>query len=56
MEEVDDSLTPTCRTGGGPITGGEQAPRVDRLVHQAWWTGWKKLHGMKWKKWIYRMG
>ena len=36
-----------CRPGGGPITGGVQAPRVDKLVQQAWWTGWKKLHGLK---------
>ena len=40
-------MTAMCRPGGGPITGGVQAPRVDKLVQQAWWTGWKKLHGLK---------
>ena len=46
---IDDTLNATCRPGGGPRTGGEQAPRVDRLIQQAWWTGWKKLHGIKWQ-------
>ena len=36
-----------CRPGGGPITCGVQAERVPKLVQQAWWTGWKKLHGLK---------
>ena len=44
---IDNTMTAMCRPGGGPITGGIQAPRVDKLVQQAWWTGWKKLHGLK---------
>ena len=36
---IDNTLNATCRPGGGPRTGGEQAPRVDRLIQQAWWTG-----------------
>jgi hypothetical protein len=35
--------------GGGPITGGEQAPRYPKLLQRAFWTGWKKLHGLKWQ-------
>ena len=44
---IDNTMTAMCRPGGGPITGGIQARRVDKLVQQAWWTGWKKLHGLK---------
>ena len=43
MVATDNTLNATCRPGGGPTTGGEQAPRVHRLVQQAWWTEWKKL-------------
>ena len=46
---IDNTMIAMSRPGGGPTTGGEQAPRVDKLVQQAWWTGWKKLHGMKWQ-------
>ena len=35
---IDNTLNATCRPGG-----------IDRLVQQAWWTGWKKLHGIKWE-------
>eukprot|EP01036_Dinobryon_divergens_P054056 gene54056-72244_t len=38
-----------CRPGGGPLTDGEAAPRLPKEIQQAWWTGWKKLHGMKWQ-------
>jgi hypothetical protein len=48
MGAIDNTLNATCRPGG-PRTGGEQAPRWDRLIQQAWWTGWKKLHGIKWQ-------
>ena len=44
---IDNTMTAMCRPGGGPITGGVQARRVDKLIQQAWWTGWKKLHGLK---------
>jgi hypothetical protein len=45
---IDNTLIATCRPGGG---GGDgvQAPRVPKDVQQAWWTGWKKLHGIKWQ-------
>jgi hypothetical protein len=44
---IDNTMHAMCRPGGGPITGGVQAERVPKLVQQAWWTGWKKLHGLK---------
>jgi hypothetical protein len=37
-----------CRPGG-VMEGGAAAPRVPLEVQQAWWTGYKKLHGMKWQ-------
>ena len=44
--QIDNTLNATCRVGSGPSVGGELAPRIDRLIQQAWWTGWKKLHGI----------
>lgn len=38
------------------MTGGERAPRVDNSVQQAWFTGWKKLHGLKWQTVILANG
>jgi hypothetical protein len=38
-----------CRPGGGPKTDGELAERESKLMQQAWWTNWKKLHGLKWQ-------
>jgi hypothetical protein len=46
---IDNTITSTCRPGGGPRSGGEQAPRYPQLVQQAFYTGWKKLHGLKWQ-------
>ena len=37
------------RPGGGPSESGENARRKTRLLQQAFWTGWKKLHGLKWQ-------
>jgi hypothetical protein len=45
---IDNTMNAFCRPGG-VIDEGEQARRVPREVQQAWWTGWKKLHGMKWQ-------
>lgn len=45
---IDNTMFAMSRPGG-PSTDGESAPRVPRLVQQAWWTGWKKLHGLKWQ-------
>ena len=30
MGAIDNTLNASCRPGGGPTTGGEQAPRVSR--------------------------
>lgn len=42
---IDNTMVAMCRPGG-PSTNGE---RADPLMQRAWWTGWKKLHGMKWQ-------
>jgi hypothetical protein len=42
-------MNATCRPGGGPARDGANAPRNDPLLQQAWYNGWKKLHGMKWQ-------
>ena len=46
---IDNTMNGTCRPGGGPTRDGENAPRNDPLIQQAWYNGWKKLHGMKWQ-------
>ena len=46
---IDNTIFAMCRPGGGPTTDGEQAPRISKLMQQAFWTGWKKLHGLKWQ-------
>jgi len=46
---IDNTMFAFSRPGGGPVRGGEQSERNDKLIQQAWWTGWKKLHGMKWQ-------
>jgi hypothetical protein len=46
---IDNTICATCRVGGGPIHGGEQAQHYPKLPQQAFWTGWKKLHGLKWQ-------
>lgn len=43
---IDNTINSFCRPGGN--TGdGPAAPRVPIELQQAWYTGWKKLHGMK---------
>lgn len=46
---IDNTLFAMSRPGGGPIGEGEQAPRFPKELQRAWWTGWKKLHGLKWQ-------
>jgi hypothetical protein len=53
---IDNTMFAFCRPGGGPIRDGEQSPRVPKIVQQAWYTGWKKLHGMKWQTVILANG
>ena len=45
---IDNTINAMCRPGGGPLGEGEQAPRLSKEVQETWWTGWKKLHGLKW--------
>ena len=45
---LDDTINAFCRPGG-VMAEGPAAPRVPLEVQQAWWTGWKKLHGIKWQ-------
>ncbi len=46
---IDNTIVATTRVGGGPLREGEQAPRNSNLIQQAFWTGWKRLHGLKWQ-------
>lgn len=41
---IDNTMLAMCRPGGGPLTGGENAPRMNKEVQQAWWTGKCSLH------------
>ena len=43
---IDNTMVPFCRPGG-VMEDGPAAPRVPLEVQEAWWTGWKKLHGGK---------
>lgn len=52
---IDNTLIAMSRPGG-VLDGGENAPRVPREIQQAWYTGWKKLHGMKWQSVILANG
>jgi hypothetical protein len=45
---IDNTMVAMSRPGG-PREGGPQAPRTPLEVQQSWWTGWKKLHGLKWQ-------
>jgi hypothetical protein len=44
-----------CRPGGS-LTDGPAAQRLPQQIQQAWWNGWKKLHGMKWQTIILANG
>lgn len=46
---IDNTMNATCRPGGGPARDGKNAPRNDPLIQQAWYNGWKKIHGLKWQ-------
>lgn len=43
---IDNTICAFSRPGGNTEEGAA-AQRVPLEVQQAWWTGWKKLHGMK---------
>ena len=52
---IDDTMHATCRPGGNEDDG-PAAPRVPLEVQEAWYNGWKKLHGMKWQTVIIACG
>jgi hypothetical protein len=37
----------TCTVGGGPAEEGADAARWDPLIQQAFYNGWKSIHGLK---------
>ena len=45
---IDDTMMAFSRPGGN-IDEGPAAPRVPNEIQEAWYNGWKKLHGMKWQ-------
>ena len=45
---IDNTIVAFSRPGGN-IEEGQAAPRVPLEIQQAWWTGWKKLHGLKYQ-------
>lgn len=44
---VDDTMTKTCRPGGGPTEEGVGASRFNTLIQQSFYSGYKKIHGIK---------
>jgi hypothetical protein len=52
---IDNTMFAFSRPGGN-TDGGSAAPRVPKEIQQACWTGWKKLHGMKWQTVILANG
>jgi hypothetical protein len=44
---IDCNCLETCTPGGGPAEDGENARRWDPLVQQAYYNGWKSIHGLK---------
>lgn len=52
---IDNTMFAFCRPGGNTQEG-EASPRASLILQQAWWNGWKKLHGMKWQTVILANG
>ena len=44
---IDNTIIKTCRPGGGPAEAGQGARRFNRLIQQAYYLGYKHLHGLK---------
>jgi hypothetical protein len=44
---LDDTSQSTCRVGGGPAERGEDAIRFNSLLQMAFYSGYKKNHGVK---------
>ena len=52
---IDDTMMAFSRPGGN-MAEGPAAPRVPTEIQEAWYNGWKKLHGMKWQTVILANG
>jgi hypothetical protein len=52
---IDDTMMAFSRPGGN-MDEGPAAPRVPQDIQEAWYNGWKKLHGMKWQTVILANG
>ena len=50
-----NTMNATCRVGAGPVEDGENADRNDPLIQEAFYQGWKKLHGLNGRQTIYRV-
>jgi hypothetical protein len=44
---LDNTQVPTDTPGSGPVVAGINAPRYDRDIDEAFYSGWKKNHGVK---------
>ena len=44
---IDNTIITTSRPGGGPAAEGINAPRNNPLIQKSFYTGWKKLYGIK---------
>ena len=52
---IDNTMVAFCRPGG-VLDEGPAAQRVPDEVQEAFWSGWKKFHGMKWQTLILANG
>lgn len=46
---IDDTMSRSCRPGGGPAEEGENATRFNTLIQQSFYSGYKKMHGFKYQ-------
>ena len=54
---IDNTLWAMNRPGSGAENDGEAAERKTKLLQQAFLTGWKTFHGLKWQTvWILKFG
>ena len=44
---IDNNIQQICRTGGGPVDDGEDSRRWDFMIQNATFTGWLRIHGVK---------
>lgn len=44
---IDCTMIRSQRPGGGPVVPGRYAPRYAYLVQEAFYNGWKRIHGIK---------